>query len=148
MNEQNLKRPSPAEARENGRKGGLKRAENARRIKENQERWLTILDAHDETGLTNRERLDRALIRLVIDRDPGAVSAYEKIKEYAGESVLLELKREEQKIRREELRLRKAELELKKAQAEQKNTTETEIQESAIRARAAIIERAKKELQQ
>jgi len=117
------------EAKENGRKGGIATKKNADRIREHQERMLAILDTEDFTGMTLQERLDRGLIRLVIDNGPGATAAYEKLMEISGKSVLLELKREEQKIKREELKLKKEEIELKKAQAEAKAGDVTDIED-------------------
>lgn len=129
---------STEEAKENGCKGGIAKKRNADRIKEHAERLLAILDNEDFTGMTLQERMDRGLIRIVANGDPGASSAYEKIMEYSGKSPSLELKKEELKIKREELKLKKAELELKKAQAAQKSETNTDRQEAAIRARAAL----------
>ena len=107
MNEQNLRpiRLSHEEAMKNGRKGGLTKAANARRRKEHQERWSILLDSVDESGLTVLEKLDRALAMKASDGD---VNAYEKIMEYSGLSVRLNLKEEELQIKSEELKLKKS----------------------------------------
>lgn len=110
MNKQNLKVPSSSEARENGRKGGLTRAANARRRKEHQEKWLALLELADDEGLSVLDKLDRALANKASDGD---VNAYEKIMEYSGLSVRLNLKEEELQIKSDELKLKKAQLERK-----------------------------------
>lgn len=107
MNAQNLKIPSSSEARENGRKGGLTRAANARRRKEHQEQWLALLELKTEDGLTIRQKLDRAI---ALKASEGDVNAYEKIMEYSGLSVRLNLKEEELQIKSEELKLKKSQV--------------------------------------
>ena len=127
MNEQNLKVPTSSLAREYGRKGGLTKAANARRRKEHQEKWCALLEMVDEEGLSVLEKLDRALADKAAKGD---VNAYEKIMEYSGLSVLLDLKEEDMKLRQEELKL-------KKQQLEQKAGDNTDIED--LRALAEMI---------
>lgn len=109
MNEQNLRTPTTSEAREIGRKGGLTRAANARRRKEHQEKWRALLEMVDDYGLSTLDKLDRALANKASEGD---VNAYEKIMEYSGLSVRLNLKEEELRIKSEELKLKKAQAEI------------------------------------
>ena len=107
MNNENLipiNKRAKSVQREIRRKGGLTKAENARRRKEHQERWLALLDIKGEDGLTIRDKLDKAL---ALKASEGDVNAYEKIMEYAGLSVRLSLKEEELQIKSEELKLKK-----------------------------------------
>ena len=114
MNEKNLRTPTSSEAREYGRKGGLTKAANARRRKEHQEQWLALLETKDEDGLTIREKLDRAL---AVKASEGDVNAYEKIMEYSGLSVRLELQEEDRRIKRDELKLKEKQADLTKQDA-------------------------------
>ena len=81
----------------------------------------------DEEGLSVLEKLDRALADKAAKGD---VNAYEKIMEYSGLSVLLDLKEEDMKLRQEELKL-------KKQQLEQKAGDNTDIED--LRALAEMI---------
>lgn len=118
MNEQNLipfNKRTESVQREIRRKGGLTKAANARRRKEHQEKWRALLELVDEDGLTVLEKLDRSLANKASDGD---VNAYEKIMEYSGLSVRLELKEEELRIKAEELKLKQQQLEQTKTAPE------------------------------
>ena len=104
MNEGNLRVPTSEEAREIGRKGGLKRAENARKRKENELRWQALLSQKDKDGITMQEKMDMGLWAKACSGDP---VAYEKVMEYAGLSQKQALREEEMKLKREELKLKK-----------------------------------------
>jgi hypothetical protein len=135
MNDQNLLKGKATQFRSgemaasNGRKGGLAKKRNADLVKEHAAVLLEILMSEGLNGQTIQENMDRGLIRIVINREQGAVAAYEKIMEYAGKSPTLQLKKEEQKLRRDELKLKQAELELKKAQAVQRSGDMTDIED-------------------
>ena len=105
MNDQNLipgNKRSPREARENGRKGGIKSGETRRRQKSVKESILAALYAETDAGTTVMDEMIAGLIRRVIKT--GDQAAFEKLMEYAGKS---------RKDKREE-----AELKLKQAQAD------------------------------
>ena len=104
MNNGNLRVPTSEEAREIGRKGGLKRAENARKRKENELRWQALLETKDKDGITMQEKMDMGLWQKACSGDP---VAYEKVMEYAGLSQKQALREEELKLKREELKLKK-----------------------------------------
>ena len=94
-----------SEQREIRRKGGLKRAENARKRKEHELRWQELLQQTDEDGITMQEKMDMGLWKKACDGDP---NAYEKVMEYAGLSQRQAMREEELKLKREELQLKKA----------------------------------------
>ena len=107
MNEENLipfNKLTKSEHREIARKGGLKRAENARKRKENERRWQELLAQKDKDGITMQEKMDMGLWQKACSGDP---VAYEKVMEYAGLSQKQAQREEELKLKREELRLKK-----------------------------------------
>lgn len=103
-NDGNLRIPTSEEAREIGRKGGLKRAENARKRKEREEEWRAFLSMKDHDGITMQQHMDMGLWKKAVAGDP---NAYEKVMEYAGLSQRQALREEELKLKREELKIRK-----------------------------------------
>ena len=106
-NEQNLipfSQRTESEQREIRRKGGLKRAENARKRKEHELRWQELLSQTDDEGMTMQEKMDMGLWKKACDGDP---NAYEKVMEYAGLSKRQALREEELKLKHEELKIRK-----------------------------------------
>lgn len=122
MNEHNLipnNKRSPAEVRENGRKGGIRSGEVRREKKRQQELILNLLQA-DFGGKTVYERMISGLAKKVIEN--GDTNAFEKLMEYAGTSVRLELLQEDRKQKAEELKI-------KKALADQKNGEVTDIED-------------------
>jgi len=113
MNDENLipiNKRAKSVQREIRRKGGLTRAANARRRKEHQEKWRALLELVDEEGLSVLDKVDRALTARALKGD---VNAYEKIMEYSGLSVLLDLKEEELKLKQDKLKLERSQLEQK-----------------------------------
>lgn len=107
MNENNLipfNQLTESQRREIARKGGLKRAENARKRKENELRWQELLQQKDKDGITMQEKMDMGLWQKACSGDP---VAYEKVMEYAGLSQKQALREEELKLKREELKLKK-----------------------------------------
>ena len=136
MNDENLRTPSSSEAREIGRKGGLRSAEVRKERKKQQQAILAMLEA-DFGGETVFERMIGGLAKRVIES--GDQAAFEKLMEYAGTSVRLELLQEDRKAKREELKIKREQLENSRPEAV------ITAQEAAVRARALIIEKAKAE---
>ena len=116
MNEQNL-RPinlSHEEATKNGRKGGLRSGEVRQEKKKQQQAILEMLNA-DFGGKSVFERMIGGLTKRVIEQ--GDQAAFEKLMEYAGTSVRLELLQEDRKLKREELKIKREQLEAGKPEA-------------------------------
>lgn len=65
----NLKRCSPQEAREQGSKGGKKRAENIRRRKTIKEELLALLEIEQQNGKTIQENWVTALAKNLLKGD-------------------------------------------------------------------------------
>lgn len=65
----NLKIPTPSEARENGRKGGKKRGENARKRKSLKEELLALLEIEQQNGKTIQENWVTALAKNLLKGD-------------------------------------------------------------------------------
>lgn len=82
VNKQNLIVPSSEVARENGRKGGKKKAENAQKRKALKEELEILLQKLDEDGKTYQERMSIALIK---EAFKGNTKAYEIIRDTIGE---------------------------------------------------------------
>lgn len=80
-NEQNLIVPSSELARKNGRKGGLKKAENERKRKSLKEELTLLLEAVEE-GKTNQERMSISLFKEALK---GNTKAFEIIRDTIGE---------------------------------------------------------------
>lgn len=121
MNEQNLipfTQRSESEARESGRKGGIRSGEVRRERKAQQQAILDLLNT-DFGGKTVFERMIGGLSKRVIEN--GDQAAFEKLMEYAGLSVRLELLQEDRKLKREELRIKKAQTD--------KNSTAADIED-------------------
>lgn len=81
-NNQNLKRLSPKEARENGRKGGLASVKARRERKTMKELLLLALEAENESGETNAESIVASMIRAAREGD---VRAFVEIRDTIGE---------------------------------------------------------------
>ena len=69
MNNKNLKRLSPSEARENGRKGGLASVKARRERKTMRELLLLALEAENESGETNAESIVASMIKAARNGD-------------------------------------------------------------------------------
>ena len=76
-NNQNLKTPTSEQAREYGRKGGLKRAENEKKRKTLREELLVLLETNQY-----QEKMSLALIKQALD---GNTKAFEVIRDSIGE---------------------------------------------------------------
>lgn len=76
-NNQNLKIPTSEQAREYGRKGGLKRAENEKKRKTLREELLALLETEQY-----QERISLSLIKQALD---GNTKAFEVIRDTVGE---------------------------------------------------------------
>lgn len=76
-NNQNLKTPTSEQAREYGRKGGLKRAENEKKRKTLREELLALLETNQY-----QEKMSLALIKQALD---GNTKAFEVIRDSIGE---------------------------------------------------------------
>ena len=72
-NNQNLKTPTSEQAREYGRKGGLKRAENEKKRKTLREELLALLETEQY-----QERISLSLIKQALD---GNTKAFEVIRD-------------------------------------------------------------------
>jgi len=77
VNKQNLKVPTSEQAREYGRRGGLKRAENERRRKTLKEELLTLLEQDNF-----QERISLSLLKKATNGD---TKAFEVIRDTIGE---------------------------------------------------------------
>ena len=133
-NDENLKRLTPSEAREYGRKGG-KASGEARRRKADFRKTLNLLltakiDSPEWTPLLQSLGLDSTLesavnMAMIKEALAGNVKAYEAIARYAGQSDRTEGDHEEQKVRTDRER----------AQAEvlkEKRAKESEQEDSVI----------------
>lgn len=76
-NNQNLKTPTSEQAREYGRKGGLKKAENEKKRKTLREELLALLATEQY-----REKISLSLIKQAVD---GNTKAFEVIRDSIGE---------------------------------------------------------------
>lgn len=81
-NAKNLKRLSPSEARENGRKGGLASVKARRERKTMRELLLLALETENETGETNAQSIVASMIRAARGGD---VRAFVEIRDTIGE---------------------------------------------------------------
>lgn len=111
MNEENLipgNKRSHEESVENGRKGGIRSVEVRRERKKQQKAILDLLKA-DFGGKTVFERMIGGLAKRVIES--GDQAAFEKLMEYAGTSVRLDLLQKDRELKKIELELRRAEAE-------------------------------------
>lgn len=81
-NESNLIVPSSEQAREYGRKGGKKKAENARKRKALKEELEILLEAIAEDGKTYQESISISLIK---EAQKGNTKAYEVIRDTIGQ---------------------------------------------------------------
>ena len=125
MNDENLipgNKRTPENNRENGRKGGIRSGEVRRERKRQQELVLALLTA-DIEGKTVFEKMIKGMADRAMEL--GDANAFEKLMEYAGTSVRLELLQEDRKQKAEELKI-------KKAQAEQKNGDVTDIEDLSV----------------
>lgn len=82
VNNKNLKRLSPSEARENGRKGGLASVKARRERKTMRELLLLALETENESGETNAESIVASMIRAARGGD---VRAFVEIRDTIGE---------------------------------------------------------------
>ena len=101
MNDQNLRpiKLSHEEATKNGRKGGLKKAENKQRREEIKNAILDCVYAETDAGGTVLEEMIGGMIKRVIKT--GDPAAWEKLMEYANKSPKRKREDEELKIKRE-----------------------------------------------
>lgn len=76
-NNQNLKTPTSEQAREYGRKGGLKKAENEKKRKTLREELLALLETNQY-----QEKISLSLIKQAVD---GNTKAFEVIRDSIGE---------------------------------------------------------------
>ena len=88
-NNQNLKTPTSEQAREYGRKGGLKRAENEKKRKTLREELLALLETNQY-----QEKMSLALIKQALD---GNTKAFEVIRDSIGEKPNDKLELEQSK---------------------------------------------------
>ena len=122
MNDENLipgNKRTPENNRENGRKGGIRSGEVRRERKRQQELVLALLTA-DIEGRTVFEKMIKGMADRAMEL--GDANAFEKLMEYAGTSVRLELLKTDRDLKREELKI-------KKQQADQKNGDVTDIED-------------------
>lgn len=113
MNNENLipfTERSKSEAREKGRKGGIRSGEVRRERKKQQQAILDLLNS-DFGGKTVFERMIGGLAKRAIDN--GDQAAFEKLMEYAGTSVRLDLLAKDRELKAEELKIKKAQIESK-----------------------------------
>lgn len=88
-NNQNLKTPTSRQAREYGRKGGLKRAENEKKRKTLREELITLLETNQY-----QEKMSLALINKALNGD---TKAFEVIRDSIGEKQSDKLELEQSK---------------------------------------------------
>ncbi|MCL2473977.1 MAG: hypothetical protein FWF23_03640 [Alphaproteobacteria bacterium] len=81
-NEQNLKRASPSEARENGRKGGIARGKAYKEKRRMREILTVLLENPTSTGENLKESVAVALIERA---KTGDVRAFETVMGYIGD---------------------------------------------------------------
>lgn len=79
----NLKTPSTEEARERGRKGGIKSGKVRKERKKLKEELETLLMLKDENGSTNQEKMSLSLIKEAL---LGNTKAFEVIRDTIGEN--------------------------------------------------------------
>ena len=111
MNEDNLipfDKRSEDEQREIRRKGGVRSGQVRKEKKRQQQLILDLLNA-DFGGKTVFERMIGGLAKRAIES--GDQAAFEKLMEYAGTSVRLELMQEDRKLKRDALELQKKQTE-------------------------------------
>lgn len=80
---ENLKTPSTEEARERGRKGGIKSGKVRKERKKLKEELETLLMLKDENGSTNQEKMSLSLIKEAL---LGNTKAFEVIRDTIGEN--------------------------------------------------------------
>lgn len=80
---ENLKTPSTEEARERGRKGGIKSGKVRKERKKLKEELEALLMLKDESGSTNQERMSLSLIKEAL---LGNTKAFEVIRDTIGEN--------------------------------------------------------------
>lgn len=88
-NNQNLKTPTSEQAREYGRKGGLKRAENEKKRKTLREELLALLETEQY-----QSKISLSLIKQAVD---GNTKAFEVIRDTIGEKPNEKLELEQNK---------------------------------------------------
>ena len=88
-NNQNLKTPTSEQAREYGRKGGLKKAENEKKRKTLREELLALLETNQY-----QEKISLSLIKQAVD---GNTKAFEVIRDSIGEKPSDKLELEQTK---------------------------------------------------
>lgn len=140
MNEQNLipgNMRSQNELREQGRKGGQASGKARREKKAVKQIILDVLYSDSPNGGTVLEDMVAGMIERV--SKTGDQATFEKIMEYAGMSS-------ERKRKDADLKLRKDALELQKEQSAFRTGTDTQRQEPAIRARAALMAQVEAEM--
>jgi len=79
----NLKAPSSEEARERGRKGGIKSGKVRKERKKLKEELEALLMLKDESGSTNQEKMSLSLIKEAL---LGNTKAFEVIRDTIGEN--------------------------------------------------------------
>lgn len=80
---ENLKTPSTEEARERGRKGGIKSGKVRKERKKLKEELEILLMLKDENGSTNQEKMSLSLIKEAL---LGNTKAFEVIRDTIGEN--------------------------------------------------------------